>query len=129
MGSNFSPWESRALFGLLTDSPTDIVLKTDRKGFIVDASGATQHIGMPLSGLLIGPHLLDLVHPSHAHAVGAQFQSAFEGALASHWLEFLATASDCGDEWFEIRTRHLAQPAGRIYGTISVMRTLERRKS
>lgn len=129
MGINFSPWESRALIGLLADSPTDIVLKTDRKGFIVHASGATEHIGIPLSDVLIGPHLLDLVHPSHAYAVSAQFNAAIEGSHAATWLEFVATAPGCDDAWFEIRTRPLAQPDGRIYGAISVMRTIERRKS
>ena len=129
MGINFSPRESRALYGLLADSPTDIVLKTDLKGFIVHASGAVLHLAVPIDGLLIGPHLLDLVHPSHSAAIKAQFEASIQGSRDSAWLEFPAPTQDLGEEWFEIRTRPLARPDGRIYGAISVMRSIERRKS
>jgi diguanylate cyclase (GGDEF)-like protein/PAS domain S-box-containing protein len=129
MGINFSPRESRALYGLLADSPTDIVLKTDRKGFILHASGSIEQLGFPLKGMLIGPHLLDLVHPTHAKAVDAQFEAAVQGSRDTPWVEFPAPAPDFGEQWFEIRTRPLAHSDGRIYGAISIMRSIERRKS
>lgn len=129
MGIHFSPPESHALYGLLADSPTDVVLKTDHKGFIVHASGAIQQLGLPLSDMLIGPHLLDLVHPSHAEAVAAQFEAAMRGSGDDSWLEFPASGPDHYLQWFEIRTRPLAHADGRVYGSLSVMRSIERRKS
>jgi diguanylate cyclase (GGDEF)-like protein/PAS domain S-box-containing protein len=129
MGINFSPQESSALFGLLADSPTDIVLKTDLKGFILQASGAIHQLGLLLAGVLIGPNLRDLVHPGHVRAVEAQFEAAIAGARSAAWLEFPAPGPDGGEQWFEIRTRPLTHADGAIYGALSVMRSIERTKS
>jgi diguanylate cyclase (GGDEF)-like protein/PAS domain S-box-containing protein len=130
MGFNFSPRESRALFGLLADSPTDIVLKLDREGFVLHASGAVEQLGLPASGgMLIGPHLLDFVHSAHAAAVRTQFETAIAGSRQAEWLELAASAPGRDEQWFEIRTRPLARRDGGIYGAISVMRSIERRKS
>lgn len=126
MGAEFTPREARALYGILCDNPSDIILKTDRDGFIVYASPALAGLGYRLPSLLFGPRLLDLVEPSHGAMVQAQLDQALRGRRASDWIEFPATLANGGVRWFGIRSRALIDHAGNIYGALSVLRDIDR---
>lgn len=129
MGVEFTSRESSALYGLLAEDTTDIILKTDNQGFIVQASPGIEHLGFPLPGMLIGPHLLDLVETAHRPAVEAQHRAAVTGHGSVAWIEFPALTGDQRERWFEIRTRALRDEQRRIYGALSVMRCIEERRT
>ena len=128
MGIDFTPRESRALYGLLAESSDDIVLKTDRGGFILHASPSIRCLGLAPEETLIWPHLLDLVHPGRAPAVEAELMAALAGARRGKWIEFPALSIEQGEQWFELRSRPLSREDGQVYGALSVMRSIEKRK-
>jgi diguanylate cyclase (GGDEF)-like protein/PAS domain S-box-containing protein len=128
MGIDFTARENRVLYGLLAESSDDIVLKTDRDGFILHASPSIRCLGFRPEETLIWPHLLDLVHPSRADAVKAELMAAIGGARCGQWVEFPALTLERGEQWFELRSRPLARDDGRIYGALSVMRSIDQRK-
>jgi len=132
MGASFTLQESSALYGLLAESTNDIILKTDRKGFIVHASPAIERLGLLPSNMLIGPHILDLVDPSCAEAVAAvrlEHDAAIKGRQAGKWLEFPAFTQDDRERWFAIHMRGLVNERGQIYGALSIMRSIEERRN
>ena len=129
MGIDFTPRESRALYRMLAESPDDIVLKTDRRGFIVHASPSIRRLGFPPQEMLIWPHVLDLVRPGSAPRIEAHFRAAIAGSRERRWIEFPAAMPDASEQWFEIRFRPLVRSDHRIYGALGVMRSIEQRKS
>ena len=130
MGIEFTPQESSALYGLLAENTNDIILKTDRKGFILHASPAIRGLGFLLPNMLIGPHILDLVHPSWAAALRSAHDRIIGGRQDSACLQFPAlTAADDQEQWFEIQMRRLVDSHGQNYGTISMMRSIEERRT
>ena len=64
MGVGFTSREGSALYRMLAENTADIILKTDCEGFIVHASPAIEQLGVGFPSMLIGPHILDLIHPS-----------------------------------------------------------------
>jgi diguanylate cyclase (GGDEF)-like protein/PAS domain S-box-containing protein len=129
MGLNFTLQESSALYGLLAENTTDIILKTDRRGFVLHASQAIERLGFLLPNMLIGPHILDLIHPSFAAMIGLEHEAAIGGRRDGQWIEFPALTQDDRERWFEIQIRPLADDQGRIYGALSVMRSIEERRN
>src|SRR5690606_11162760 len=99
------------------------------EGFIVHASPAIGQLGLLVPGMLIGPHLLDLVHPASRDAVKAGHRAAIRGGRTSDWIEFPALTIDREERWFAIRTRGLRDDHGEVYGALSVMRSVEERRS
>ena len=129
MGVNFTPQENCVLFALLEENETDILIKTDRDGFIVEAAPTLDRIGLSLVGGPIGRHLLDFVDPSGAEAVRVAHSAAIAGRPGGSRVEFAARGDDGRCRWFELRTRHLADERDRIYGAVSIMRCIEERRS
>lgn len=128
MGVEFTVHERSALYGLLAESPTDIILKTDSKGFVLDASPAIAQLGLTLPAMLIGPHLRDLVHPAWAPLIEAEHRAAMEGRGGASWIE-LAALPASGQQWYEVQIRRLTDHAGKTYGALAVMRCIAERKS
>lgn len=129
MGVNFTPQENCVVFALLEENDTDILIKTDRDGFIVEAAPTLDRIGLSLAGGPIGRHLLDFVDPSGAEAVRVAHNAAISGRPGGSLVEFPARGDDGQCRWFELRTRHLADERDRIYGAVSIMRCIEERRS
>ena len=121
--------ESAALYRLLADATSDIILKTDCRGFIVHASPAIQHLGISLPHMLIGPHIADLVHPACAAEVAGRHHAAIDGRHEGDWMEFPAITHDREERWFEIQIRRLVDEQGEVYGALSVMRSVEERRA
>ena len=109
MGVQLSRAESAELYRLLAEDSGDIVIKTDRDGFIVDASPAIARLGVRLPEMLIGPHLADLVHPGRSGEVRRAHGAVMEGRQLSGWMEFPASPAG-GERWFELSLRALASP-------------------
>ncbi|HVR92195.1 MAG TPA: sensor domain-containing diguanylate cyclase [Novosphingobium sp.] len=129
MGVQFTPQESSALYGLLAEDTGDMILKTDREAFIVHASPPVDRRGFPLANELFGPHLLDLVHPSAAGEIRAKHDAVINGRPDGSWVEFPAQSYGAPERWFEIQMRALTDDHGRTYGALSIMRSIEERRS
>lgn len=128
MGMNFTVQESSALYGLLAETSSDIILKTDRDGTIVHASPGIQKLGVqPLAE--VGPHLLDLVAEPGRAAVASALEAAMAGGQSVQWVEFPALTADARESWFEIRIRPLTDDAGAVYGMLAVMRSIDDRRA
>ncbi len=128
MGVSFTSQESCALFRLLVESTTDMVLKTDHKGFILHAAPAIEQLGFPAAGELIGPHLLDLIHPSCTDAIKQRHDAVLGGRSMPGWIEFRARCAGRRERWFEIQMRGVADDQGSISSAISVVRSIEERR-
>ncbi len=129
MGAEFTPREESVLCGLLAEATTDIILKTDREGFILHASPMLERLGVALPSMLIGPHLLDLVHPSHTDTIKADLAAAIGGKGQGQWTEFPGRTEDDQPCWFEIQMRALSHESGDIYGTLAILRCLETKRN
>lgn len=124
-----SPGEASALYRLVAQSPTDLVLKTDRMGRIVHATPATAGLGLSFAGDPVGRHLLELLHPSCSEIVLAEHAAAVGGRDGSSWLEVLALAQDGAHRWLEMKLGALPGQAGAlgIFRSIDDRRALEDR--
>ncbi|KMS50841.1 diguanylate cyclase [Novosphingobium barchaimii LL02] len=136
MGMNFTFQESSVLYGMLAESSTDVILKTDPKGFIVHATSAIADLGIRVPGseagreanALVGPHLLDLVAPEAKQQVARAHARAMAGEDID-WIEFPALGNDERRRWFEIRLRALLRHDGAPYGVLGVMRNVDELRS
>lgn len=129
MEIKFTPRDTSVLYRLLAEDTTDIILKTDRKGYILHASPGIGRLGLPLTGQLIGHHLVDLVHPSFAAAIKSEHETAIAGRQGGRWIEVPAVTRTGEERWFEIQIRGLMDDDDRISGAISVMRSIEERRA
>ncbi|MGN6501191.1 MAG: GGDEF domain-containing protein [Tsuneonella sp.] len=129
MGVHLTPAEGFALYGLLAETGTDIILKTDRRGFIVHATPALELLGFALPDMLFGPHLAELAAPSHADDLRREHASVVAGHRSLQWSEFPARMADGRTAWFELQLRPLAEARGQVYGALGVMRNIDDRRA
>jgi diguanylate cyclase (GGDEF)-like protein/PAS domain S-box-containing protein len=129
MGAHFTSIEGCALYGLLAETTDDTVIKTDRRGFIVQATPGIEELGFALPHLLFGPHLVELAVPRHAERLRAELRAALAGGeRGARWIEFAAAMADQCEAWFKIRLRPLTDADGQPSGAIGVMRSIEDRR-
>jgi diguanylate cyclase (GGDEF)-like protein/PAS domain S-box-containing protein len=129
MGVQLTPAEGFALYGLLAETGTDIILKTDRRGFVVHATPALELLGFALPDMLFGPHLAELAAPSHVDALRAEHAAVIAGRRSAQWTEFPARMADGRTAWFELQLRPLSGEQGRVYGALGVMRNVDERRA
>jgi diguanylate cyclase (GGDEF)-like protein/PAS domain S-box-containing protein len=129
MRIEFTLQERSALYGLLADHSTDIILKTDRRGFVLAASPGLERLGLSLPAMLIGPHLRDLVHLDYCDLIEGEHRAAIAGHGSSAWLELPAAQNGRKEQWFETQVRPMTDGRGTIYGAMVVMRCIDMRKS
>jgi diguanylate cyclase (GGDEF)-like protein/PAS domain S-box-containing protein len=125
MMGTISPGECSALYRLVAESPTDLVLKTDMRGRIVHATPASARLGLAFAGDPVGRHLLELLHPSCAEVVLAEHGAALSGKATGTWIEVLAIAQDGAQRWLEMKLGAL--PAGT--GALGLLRSIEDRRT
>jgi diguanylate cyclase (GGDEF)-like protein/PAS domain S-box-containing protein len=128
MGVQLSRAESSELYRLLAEDTGDIVIKTDRDGFILDASPAIARLGVVMPEMLIGPHISDLVDPGRANQVRRSHQAVVTGQHSRCRIEFPAPAHLGETCWFELNLRGLAGSGGAIQGAIGLLRDIGERK-
>jgi len=129
MGVEFTLQERSALYGLLADSSGDIILKTDRRGFVLAGSPALERLGLTLSAMLIGPHLRDLFRPDYRDLIEDEHRAAIAGRCSGAWLELPAGPDGCKPQWYETQVSPISDRSGRVYGALVLMRCIARRKS
>ncbi|MGE3692213.1 MAG: GGDEF domain-containing protein [Novosphingobium sp.] len=128
MGVQLSRAESAELYSLLAEDSGDILFKTDRAGFIVDASPAIAQIGIILPEMLIGPHLADLVHPARSDEVRRAHSAVIAGRRTSGGIEFPVYAGMGEERWFELSLRAVSSPGAEPYGALGLLRDIDQRK-
>lgn len=132
MGMNFTFQESSVLYGMLAESTTDVILKTDPKGFIVHATSGIAELGADEAArdgaALVGPHILDLVAPEAKQQIARAHARAMAGEDVD-WIEFPALTRDERKRWFELRLRALLRHDGAPYGVLGVMRNVDEMRS
>lgn len=126
MRAEFTTRERLAGYGLLARHSSDIILKTDRRGFVLAASPALDQLGLAPPAMLIGPHLRDLVHPDYRDLIEHEHREAMAGYSSEQWIEVCAGSTG---QWFELQVRPMSDQRGRIYGALVVMRCIAARKS
>jgi PAS domain S-box-containing protein len=125
MWGAISPGEASALYRLVAQSPTDLVLKTDRMGRIVHATAATGGLGLAFAGDPVGRHLLELLHPSCSEAVLAEHAAAVRGQDGSGWIEVLVLAQDGSQRWMEMKLGGLPERCG----ALGLLRSIDERRA
>lgn len=132
MGMNFTFQESSVLYGMLAESLTDIIFKTDGKGFIVHATPAISELGNPDPDYSpcpsLGAHLLDFVAPEAKQEISRAHARAMGGEDVG-WTEFPAITRDNRKRWFEVRLRALLRHDGAPYGVLGIMRNVDELRS
>jgi diguanylate cyclase (GGDEF)-like protein/PAS domain S-box-containing protein len=130
MGIEFTLHERSALYGLLAESTSDIIVRTDRQGFIDHASPAIARLGLAPGDLLIPPHVLDLADPAFAAPLRVALDRAIAGRPTREWVEFNAAGVPAEEgRWFEAHFRSLSDADGRPYGALGVIRSIAERKT
>lgn len=129
MRVEFTLQERLALYGMLVDQSTDIILKTDREGYVVSASRGLEQLGYVLPSTLIGPHLRDLVLPEYCEFIKERHRAVIAGAESNDWFELPTADNQRRAQWFETQISPMRDVHGRINGTLVVMRSIARRRS
>ena len=124
---------------MLADIAGDIILKTDRHGFIEQSSPGLPNIGLRTDGLLILPHISDLAAPHHAKGVREYVRQALSGETQFECVEFpLASATPAevdqtshpndrpASKWFALRLRLAPGQTGEPNGALGMLRSIKR---
>lgn len=132
--------ETRALYRLLAENATEVVLRTAVDGRIAYASPAIARHSRADARDFAGHSLADIVDPSYTRMVMGLHEAAIHGAGdAGRWGEFVATGllvQGSGEEqdgtgkdrWFEIQVHPLQGEDGQVYGAVSILRNIDERK-
>ncbi len=129
MISRLNLQEGFALYRMLADGSSDIVVKTDLKGYIVDASPAIAKLGFDNAEGHVGVHLLDLVCEEGKGDVARAHGDAVAGRENAEWVEFAAVSTDQRESWYRLQSRALREEDGTIYGAISLMRSIDEQRT
>ena len=124
---------------MLADIAGDIILKTDRHGFIEQSSPGLPSMGLRTDGLLILPHISDLAAPHYAKSVREYVRQALSGETQLECVEFpLASATSPEadlmshsterpvSKWFALRLRLAPGQTGEPSGALGMLRSIKR---
>jgi diguanylate cyclase (GGDEF)-like protein/PAS domain S-box-containing protein len=128
MEVGFTDQESSALYRLLTENSRDMVLKTDRDGLIRYASASCAQLGIAFPGPLVGSYIADLVDSGYVAAIRKEHDAAVHGLPHGKGIEFPTSPLHGAERWFELRMRSLTDDHGRVYGALSIIRSIEERR-
>ena len=129
MGVSFTPEEGSVLYRLLAENSTDIILKTDCAGNLLHGLPTMSRLGLLPPAQSGARHLRDLVAPECADQVLAAHRGALNGGGEGDWVEFRARSRGARARWYAIQTRRIVDAAERVCGGISIVRSLDERRS
>lgn len=137
MKIKLSDVEGHILHGLLEETSGDIVIRLDRRGFIVYASANIGEIGLDVSATLLLPHITDLAERDHAAVLGEHVAAVLAGQAASGWVEFPVVACTDRDtcrephcqRWYALSLKPMCDPAGTPDGALCLMRSVQHLRS
>ncbi len=137
MKIGLSDVEGRVLHGLLEETSRDIVVRLDRRGFIVHVSANFTDLGLDISGALLMPHITDLAQRDHTAFLGAHVTTALAGRMQGGWVEFPVTACQEHDHcrepqcqrWYALSLRPMFDSTGAVEGALCLMRSVQQLRS
>lgn len=117
------------LLGMISEMAGDIILRTNRDGFIISATSGLDALGVDLSEMLINPHLADLTKGSHALAVRDYHSLALASKAGAGMISFPTIAEPTvgldAESWYSLKLRPTPDRAG----TLGVMRSLKQERA
>ncbi|QUL37579.1 sensor domain-containing diguanylate cyclase [Erythrobacter sp. JK5] len=134
MNMGLSAEEGMVLHGLLEEAAGDIVIKLDRRGFLIHASTNFGELGYDLSLLLLLPHVSDLAEAHHASALQEYTDRVLGGKAQGGWIEFpvltCGSSPDCPAHdcrrWYALSLRPIAGEDGAACGAMGLLRSVQR---
>ncbi|MBY0344311.1 MAG: diguanylate cyclase [Sphingomonadales bacterium] len=137
MNIGLSDVEGHVLHGLLEETSGDIVIRLDRRGFIIHASANIAEIGLDTSAALLLPHITDLATCEHAALLGEHVTRALEGCAQLGWIEFPVIACDdrvtCHEakcqRWYALSLKPMRDRTGMPDGALCLMRSVQQLRS
>lgn len=124
MDADFTPQDSVALYALLTEQLSDVILKCDTDGTICQSSPAAARWDMDAAP---GRRLAELVDPSCRPLVQSGFDAVTSGK-SPQTIEVAATGSEGASRWFDLRLRPLTRDDGSVDGVLVLMRSIQDRR-
>ncbi len=132
MGIYFTPQDGAALYDLLAEQTDDLIVKTDRGGFIVHGAGALARLGIQPAGGLVGPHIADLAEAPQSDDIRRRHRALIGGRQGHEdggWIEFRAASGQGTGARFALQMRAVEGMDGEAAGAIAVIRNIEDRRS
>lgn len=129
MGTDFTTAEIAALYGALADETNDIILKTNRAGFVQHASSAVERMGIAQAGMLFAPHIGDLTDSAHADQLKEEHEAVLRGDRSPRWIDLPVRIPNDRARWFTVQLRPLADENGVAYGALCIMRCIDDRRT
>lgn len=134
MKIGLSDVEGRVLHGLIEDASGDIVIRIDRRGFIIHASANIAELGFDFGEALLLPHITDLADLDYAAFVGEQVNAVLQGAPPKDWIEFPVIAAPPQDaaagpavrRWYAFSLRPMVDKDGSVDGALCLLRSVQR---
>jgi diguanylate cyclase len=132
--------DNTALHGLIAESSGDIVVRLDRRGFILHASANIAELGLDWVAALLPPHITDLAERDHATFLADHIAIALAGRVPGGWIEFpviAAPANPASDNpgegrlrrWYGLSLRPLLDADGTPDGALCLMRSVQQVRS
>jgi len=122
LGLYFDTGDRLAISQIILESSDEIIFKTDRDGFLCEATPAISQLGFSLIDMLIGPHICDLVDEHFRLATERAFEAALAGRNPADWIEFRLPKSQADERWFAMRITALRDAQGGVCGTLGIVR-------
>ena len=129
MGVAFTPEEGSVLYSLLAENSTDIILKTDCDGNLLHGLPMMSRLGLLPPAQSGARHLRDLVDPDFAEAVLNAHRGAITGRHDGLLVEFTSRSRAGRSRRFSIQTRRIVDADDCVCGGISIVRSVEERRS
>jgi len=134
MIEGFTVDDGPTLYGLLADFVGDILIKTDARGFVTEASPGFAALGYDLAEILVPPHLTDLAERSHAEMLRAYCSDIFCGLASSDKVEFpivnrSGSQLALSQRWYALGLRLNVDACGAAVGAIGILRLIEPRRT
>ncbi len=126
MGVHFLPGEGCALYRVLAETTSDIIIRTDSDGRIAESS-------LPVAGAARGELLWQIVEPGFSDVVERLHAVALAGDRTGAWTEVCGRPakprSRCAGRWYEMQVRGIADDDGLIHGAVTILRSIDDRRA
>jgi len=119
--------ESEAQYRHLLDSATDIIYKTDPKGYFIWVNRSASHWTKYSDDELLTMHYLDLVHPDYRKQAERFYGRQFVRKIPSTYYEVPVVAKDGTVIWMGQRVQLLTEQ-GQAVGFHSVVRDITKQR-
>lgn len=120
--------ESEARFRLLAENSSDIVMSTDVDGTVRYVSPAIRQMGGVDPDTVVGRRAVELVLPQHRGELIRAHEAVLASVDRTVSVDYRALTAAGEVRWFESNMRGVRDEAGRLTGTVSVVRDVSRRK-